>query len=589
MNAEIGPPGGNGRPEGTARAYGTPVPRSDMPRPFEPRSSVGTSPLRDYASTLRRWRGTVALVTILMVVLAAAYSYTRTPVYTATASVLVRPVQTSSEPARVSDIDATTEMKIATSLAVAKLAAVDLGVRDPRTLTGHVSASMTEGSQILTITFGAGGPNNARDGAQAFATDYLNYRGKLTTDAIAQQQASILTRLKATRERIVETKASLAQAAAGSANESNLRGLLELLTATELNLQTQLGAFPATGVDPGIVIDPANLPTSPSSPNHPFDVAAGLFVGLALGAALAFVRDQMQRRIDSPDDVEDVLGVPALATVPRLGLLGRRRSSGLAVDRDSTGSMAHAYRSLRTSLLAARERNGIRTVLVTSAGAGEGKTTTAANLAAALAEVGAQVVLISADLRKPSLHKIFGLPEKPGLTEVLANGAKLGRAMRKTSIKNLRVVPSGSVARTTDAANLLESPRMAAILREVGDVDWVIIDAPPVLGPTDALILTDLADAVLVVIDGGATRERNAVAACRHIVRAGGQILGVVVNKAEGFNQYQYDYPSRPWFASRKDRGSRSDRSRSDRASRRSPAGQRPGAPATTAAPGDER
>jgi Mrp family chromosome partitioning ATPase len=129
---------------------------------------------------------------------------------------------------------------------------------------------------------------------------------------------------------------------------------------------------------------------------------------------------------------------------------------------------------------------------------------------------------------------------------------------------------------------------MAAIVREVGDADWVIIDAPPVLGPTDTLILTDLADAVLVVIDGGATRERNAVAACRHIVRAGGQILGVVVNKAEGFNQYQYDYPSRPWFGSRKDRGSRSERPRPEPAQRRAAPGER-ATPATTGAPADER
>jgi polysaccharide biosynthesis transport protein len=594
MNAEFGPAGGNGRPEGASRPYAARIPRPDTASSFEPRSDVGTSPLRDYASTLRRWRGTVALVTLLMVALAAAYSYTRTPVYTATASVLVRPVQTSSEPARLTDIDAQTEMKIASSLAVADIAARNLGTRDARGLLGHVSASMTQGSQILTVGFTAAGPDVARAGAQAFATAYLRYRQQLTTDAIVQQQASILSRLTDTRQRINHTKDLLAQAPKGSNDEANLQSQLQLLTATQLNLENQLGAIPV-GVDPGIVIDPANMPSAPSSPNHPFDVAAGLFVGLALGCALAFVRDQMHRRIDTPEEVEEVLGVAALASVPRLGFLGRRKASGLAIDRDSSGSAAHAYRSLRTSLLAARERSGVRTVLVTSAGADEGKTTTAANLAAALAEVGAGVVLVSADLRKPTLHRIFKLPEKPGLTEVLANGAKVSRALRKTAVKNLRVIPSGSVARTTDAANLLESPRMAAMLGELNDADWVIIDAPPVLGPTDAVILADLADAVLVVIDAGATRERNAAAACRHIVRAGGRILGVVINKADGFNQYQYDYPARPRFSFRKAPAARPSRSAPNGGTggRRSQPGERPSAsapgPANAPRPGTPR
>jgi capsular exopolysaccharide synthesis family protein len=553
MNAEIGPAGGNGRPEEAGYPYAT---RRDAPGSSgAPGPNVSTTPLRDYASTLRRWRGTIAIVTLFMVALAAAYSFTRAPVYTGESSVLVRPVQTSTEPARVSDIDAQTEMKVASSMAVANLANRDLGTRDARTLVSHVSASMTEGSQILTITFSAPSPDLARAGAQAFAEAYLQYRRELTTQTIARQQASIVSSMDDLRQKINQTKAELDAAPAGSTERQDLSTRLQLYTATYLNLQNALGTFSPFGVDPGLIINPANRPSGPSSPNHPFDVAAGLFVGLALGAALAFVRDQMQRRVDSAEEVEELLGLPALATVPRMGFITRRRTAGLAIDRDPSGAVAQAYRSLRTSLLAARGPSGARVVLVTSAGADEGKTTTAANLAAALAEIGAQVVLVSADLRKPTLHRTFGVRERPGLTEVLANGAKLTRAIRKTTVKNLRVVPSGSVARSTDAANLLESPRMTAALAELGGADWVIIDAPPVLGPADALILADRADAVLFVVDARGTRERNAATACRHIVRAGGRILGVVINKAEGSNQYQYDFPERARSAPRRTGG----------------------------------
>ncbi|MGZ4153342.1 MAG: polysaccharide biosynthesis tyrosine autokinase [Actinomycetota bacterium] len=549
MNPEIGPVGGNGRAEG--RPY--PAASSSTTEPaYEAVRGPRPSAVRDYATTLRRWRSTIAVITFLVLGLAAAYSYTRPPVYSSDASVLVKPVQTSTEPARLSDIDAQTEMKIATSYDVAQDVAQRLGVRDPRALLGHVSASMTEGSQILTITFTAKNPDEARLGAQTFAQAYLNYRAAIANDAIARLQASIVSNIGKVKEKIQQLKDDLRGAAPGSADEQTLNQDLQIQSALLVNLQSQLGSFSVTSGVPGTIIDPAGRPAAPSSPNHPFDLAAGLFVGLLLGAGVAFLREQMQQRIDSPEEVEGVLGVPALTTVPRMGRVGRRRAAGLAVDRDSTGGVAQSYRLLRTSLLAARERSAIRVVLVTSAGAGEGKTTTAANVAAALAEVGAQVVLVSADLRKPTLHQIFGVPDKPGLTEVLANGAKLARAMRKTTVKNVRLVPSGNIARSTDAANLLESPRMRAVLDELRGADWVIVDAPPVLGPPDALILSDLADAVLFVVDAHTTGERNAAAACRQIGRAGGRVIGAVINRAEGFSSYQYEYPQRSWFSSRR-------------------------------------
>lgn len=551
MNPETGPVDGNGRAE--SRGYPTPSPSRNAPAPaFDATGGPRPNAVRSYATTVRRWRSTIAVVTLVVLGLAASYSYTRSPVFTSDASVLVKPVQTSTETPRLSDIDASTEMKIATSYDVARDVAGRLGVRDPRTLLGHVSASMTEGSQILTISFTAPNADEARLGAQTFAQAYLSYRADIANQAIANLQGSILTDINKVKEKIRQLKVDIRAATPGSADEQNLNGQLQIQSALLVNLQTQLGSFSISSGLPGTIIDPAWRPNAPSSPNHPFDVAAGLFVGLALGAAVAFLREQMQRRIDSPEEVEDVLGVPALATIPRMGRIGRRRTAGLAIDRDSSGALAQAYRLLRTSLLAARERWGVRVVLVTSAGAGEGKTTTAANLAAALAEVGADVVVASADLRKPALHRMFDVPEKPGLTEVLANGAQLGRAVRKTTVKNLRLVPSGNVARSTDAANLLESPRMRGVLDELRGADWVIIDAPPVLGPTDALILTDLADAVLFVVDARTTGERNAAAACRHIVRAGGRIIGVVINRAEQFSGYQYEYPQRSWLSRRR-------------------------------------
>lgn len=506
--------------------------------------------LSDYAATLRRWRTTIAVVTLVTVGLAALYSFSRTPVYTSRAEVLVKPIQTSPEEVpRVSDLSAETEMNIAESAQVASEAATALGTSDVTALLSHVSASMTQGSQVLSISFTAGTPKQARAGAQAFAEAYLRYREGSAQKAITQQQLSLTQSIEDLNSQITRLRERIDHES-DPITKSDLEDKLSVAIATRTGYQTKLGQILTLSTEPGQILNAADRPTAPSSPNHPFDLAVGLFFGLLLGTGIAFARDQVRGRLDSADLVEEALGVPTLALLPRMSWRTRRHTNGLVVMREPGDPSANAYRTLRTAVAAETSRSKIKTLLLTSASPGEGKTTTAANLAVALAELGKQVILVSADLRKPAVHRLFDMRPAPGLTELLTGGIKPSKVLRKTEVKNLRVAPSGAVATSTDAANLLESDKMAQFLAHCEQADWVIVDAHPVLGPADALVLVELADAVLFVVDARKTSEVSAVSACRHVERAGGRIIGVALNEAEGLGGYAEYGPRRGWLAS---------------------------------------
>ena len=205
--------------------------------------------------------------------------------------------------------------------------------------------------------------------------------------------------------------------------------------------------------------------------------------------------------------------------------------------------IAEAFRNLRTSIQFTNLDEPPRTLLVTSPQPTDGKSFTAANLAAVIAQGGKSVILVDADLRHPTLHKTFDLALEPGLTEALLAVEDRPRAIRQTSVERMRIVSVGS--RAPDSTELLASQtfkRFIAELREQADV--VILDSPPVLAVSDAAVLSTLVDGVVLVMDSGKTRIPAAVQAAERIASVGGVILGVVLNrvKARGGGYYYYYY-----------------------------------------------
>jgi len=284
------------------------------------------------------------------------------------------------------------------------------------------------------------------------------------------------------------------------------------------------------------MMDPAEVPGGPYTPNHPRDWLMAIVFGLALGLACAYTVEYLDDTLKVPDDVTGRLKLPLLGLVPAIA---GGQSPVL------TGPVPHdfgeAFRSLRTSLVFTNGAPGNRIIAVTSSQPLEGKTTTACNIAVALALGGARVLLIDADMRRPSLHTTMGLPNEVGLSHVLTGQARVRDAMQQTSESSLHVITAGRTP--PNPSELLASVRMQGLLKslEGGPFDWVIIDTPPVLAVTDAVVVGAFVSGVVFVVGADMTRRPHAVRAVETIHSGKSNIIGAVLNRVDlQRNRYYY-------------------------------------------------
>jgi capsular exopolysaccharide synthesis family protein len=316
------------------------------------------------------------------------------------------------------------------------------------------------------------------------------------------------------------------------------------------------------------VVALAPLPSSPLLSGAVLKLALGLFLGLMLGLVLAYILEALNTSIRRPEDLEAVLHVPGLAVIPRITsgsrngqsqfrkLLGAGRSgrpeAGSPMAGNQTFSIGiEAFRNLRTSLIWSDGGESLKTLVVTSAAPGEGKTLTAANLAVTLAYDGLEVLLVDCDIRRPRVHGLFHVPRAPGLMELLTASGNPDvpppPAIRGTSVARLSVLPCGALP--MNAANLLSSTRMRVLLQELRErYDIIVLDTPPVLATADAGIVASLTDGVLLVVRAGTTDRNAAQRAFQQLANVGARVVGTVLNDPggevakEGDYYYPYDY-----------------------------------------------
>ncbi|MBA3764980.1 MAG: polysaccharide biosynthesis tyrosine autokinase [Actinobacteria bacterium] len=487
--------------------------------------------MRDLASILFRRKWLIVLVALPVVAASILYSYSRTPLYSATTGVLVRPALTSLTIAsRTPELDGQTESNLATSIAVATLAGELMdSPKTPQQLLKQVSANMVNGTQFLTISFTDTDPLITQQGATAFGDAYLQYRQQQAQEVIQQQSDAINAQLGVVRLKLQAVTERLLGLPRESLLRQGLQSKRDVLSGSQLFLQNQLVTLLSITTDPGEVIDPASVPASPTSPRHEFDIAIGILLGLGLGFAAALIKERSSDAVRSPIELEQKLGIPVLGSIPKV----RRPSpeGTLVVAGGKRTITADAFRRLRTSVLGTVKPSD-KTILITSALGGEGKTTTVANLGAALAEIGRRVIIVSADLRGPGLQRIFKPSnDRPGLSQGLSDGTPAWELVRETHIPNLRFVSTGARSNQTEPVNLLQSDRLRDLLATwASDADFILLDSPPVLGVPDSLVLARVVDGVLFLADAETSRWDDVVSARDELERAGGNLLAGVLN-----------------------------------------------------------
>jgi len=323
-----------------------------------------------------------------------------------------------------------------------------------------------------------------------------------------------------------------------------------------------------TGISAGMrtsnihVVDHAEVPDAPYSPQRAADLAMGFGVGLFIAIGLAFLMEYLDNTLKSPEDMEQSLGLPSLGVIPTMAdlpagssrLLAARNEGGANAELPTRISPARfrvweAYRSLRTSILLSHSGTPPKVIMITSSVPGEGKTTTVANTGIVLAQTGARTLLIDLDMRKPALASTFGYNGNQGISAYLSGNGDLSSQIRQTNYPNLFLLPAGF--RPPNPAELIGSERMETALRLLGDYfKYILIDTPPILSVTDGLLLSPHVDGVVLVIKGGATPKEAARKAGNHLLSVGARILGALINNVD-MDAPEYAYYYRHYFDER--------------------------------------
>ena len=289
------------------------------------------------------------------------------------------------------------------------------------------------------------------------------------------------------------------------------------------------------------ITDPAEPGKAPVKPNKTVNICLGLVFGLLMGVGLAFFIEYLDTSVKTIDDVERTFQAPVLGVIPQ--------NIGYLLEEGTESKHAEAYRVLRTNLLFSRKDDKLNTIVVVSAGAGEGKSTTTINLATVFAQAGNRVLIVDSDLRRPTLHKLFKVTNNLGLTNYLLKQNTLAELVQTTPVPNLDFMASGRLPNSS--MGILGSAQMKEMISELKQrYDFILFDSPPILGVSDASILASEVDLVMQVIQYRRYPQPMTIRAKQMIEKVRGNFVGIVLNNInmsqdEGYyyySGYYHDY-----------------------------------------------
>ena len=496
--------------------------------------------LVDYLQVLRRHLWMFLTFVVLVPLLAAILTMRQPPAYKASAQVLLdQPSVTTSQasstdPAREAQTQA--ELAHVPAVAVRAIKAARVGDLTPSEFLKSSSAVPMLGSDFLTFSVTNSDPEIAKRLASAYAAAYVDYRQDLDMQELKRARAAVVRQLKQ-----LET--------AGLKGSAEYRSLVR----EERRLETA----EALNAPSARVVRPADRATQ-VGPKIIRNEMIGLTLGLVLGLALVFLLDALDTRIRSVETLREGLGIRLLGRLPSPARK-LQKEDRLVMLAAPLSHEAEAFRVLRASFDYANADYQARTIMVTSAVGGEGKSTTVANLAVALARAGRRVVLIDSDLRRPSLHRFFGLDQQPGLVDVEVGNVELEQALRPVPLAQwdaaaanggrpagrrqgkLEILTAGHVFQTADELGVEST--IAGIAKSLQNhTDLVLIDAAPLLPVGDALALSAHVDALVVVVRLDSLRPSTFDDLRRTLASTPARKLGFILTGAEAGDAYTHFY-----------------------------------------------
>jgi capsular exopolysaccharide synthesis family protein len=534
--------------------------------------------LRQYFTVIWRWLWLIVLGTLLAGGTAYLVSRNMTPIYRASTTLLINqarnPAITDYTSLITSERLAKTYAELFTKRPVLEEVANRLGVGIEETeeagrggLPTAIDVSPVRDTQLIQVNVEGDDPQLAMDIANTLPEVFIEQNAEMqlsrfasSKENLSEQLAIIESDMEATQQAINDLQGS-----DPAADQAELARLQTLLAQHQSNYASLLSSYEGIrlaevqAMDNIVVAEPAELPKYPIKPRKLQNTLLAAVVGCMLAVGVAFLIEYLDDTIKTSEDVGQALALSTLGAITRF-------QSTDDQDRLITAShprspISEAYRALRTNIQFSAVDNPLRTLLVTSTNPTEGKTTTVANLGTVMAQAGLSVIVVDSDLRRPALHQYFEASRNLGLTNALLDkNLSTDGYLQATEVENLRVLTCGPLP--PNPSELLNSQRMRELMEQLKEeADVLLFDSPPILAVTDASILANQVDGVLLVVDAGATRRGVAQRGKEQLDKVGANVFGAALNKlshrGRGGYYYYYYYSSEEGGERRKKRGRR--------------------------------
>ena len=521
---------------------------------FDPGAKANETPgLEEYLAAIRQRKILIVLCTLLGIAAALFYTTQRQDSWEASAKVLVNPTNVGTIDQRLAAPELEREREVIASNAVARLVAEDLGITtSPLLLLRDLEVVFIDNSDTLELFYVHLDPGTAQDTVNAFASNYVEKRvaeaqdlDGITVSELTATIAEIDEEIAVLEDRANQLSVDRSEAIANGVDStvfaddlSNVRAELNNLRIERRQFAQDLNAAElarSTRTIPAEVLQFADVPTVPAGLSRDIVAALGLILGVAGGIGLAFVLQRLDRTARESSDVELALGTSVLASIPSFGVGYRTGSASVVMLAGGKSARVQrsreAFRRLRSSMQFLSTSRDAETFLLTSARPSEGKSTTAVNVAVALAQSSVKVCLINADLRRPTVEKLLGLPSgQSGLANWLQDPTITNIMVAVPSVPGLVVVPAGPPP--PNPGELLATGRLPTLLDELtGQFDVIIVDAPPVLSAADASTISSSVDGTVIVVDSNRTDTDTLLRVRADIDRAGGTVVGAILNR----------------------------------------------------------
>ena len=526
--------------------------------------------LKQYARLLWRWSWLVVICALLAGAAAYMVSINTVPVYRSSNKLMINEARngttTNYSDILASERAARTYAELLKRPSTLRTALVQLGLDPDSGIAGQISAvnvSPVRDTQLVNLTVEGTNPQLLAAVANSLPQVFVAELRQVQSGRFADSKSNLEDQLEQFSLQIEKAELQLAELEARTRTaqeEIEYNRLSNSITQYQSSYANVLQSYETLrlaevqSIDNIAIMEPAKVPSSPIRPRTLTNTLLAMAVGAMLALGTIFLIEFLDDRIRTPDDLRRVADIPVLGTIgksPGKNAIKEGPESLISVTQPRH-PIVEAYRRLRTNLQFYNVDTELKSMVVTSANAGEGKSTSAANLAVVMAQSGLSVILVDADLRKPTQHHRFGLSRKPGLSEALLAPNPYHISVPIPKVPNLRVMTCGE--KVPNPAEILGSKRMKQMVEELHQyADVIIFDTPPLMAVTDAQVVGRYTDGVIVVIDTQATSGGAVHRALESLVQVNVPIMGAVLNRMTNSARGYYYYYTNDYYYSDSD------------------------------------